>query len=138
MDNASLSEKQIPGRAALWLGLALGLLAPLLYVGQLRLEWLAAPWYMPILGTVAAALGAYALLHRRGIVRFLVALGLVLLAGLEWSVFWTTKLPPYSGPVAVGQPFPSFTTTLADGTQFTQADLAGPQATAMVFFRGRW
>jgi len=48
------------------------------------------------------------------------------------------KLPAYSGPLAVGQPFPAFTSSLADGTPFDQSKLASEQTTALVFFRGRW
>jgi peroxiredoxin len=46
-------------------------------------------------------------------------------------------LPPYTGPVKAGQPFPEFATTLADGSSFTQNDLKGEQNTALFFFNGR-
>jgi hypothetical protein len=122
----------------LWLGVVLGLLAPVLYVVQLNVGRLSKPWYLPILGTVAAGLALYAVWQRRGVARILAAGFLILLAAGEWAMFSAAKLPVYDGPVAVGQPFPAFATTLADGSPFTAADLAGPRATAMVFFRGRW
>src|SRR5262245_56741840 len=44
----------------------------------------------------------------------------------------------YTGPVKYGQPFPTFATTVADGSTFTQTDLQGNQHTVTVFFRGHW
>lgn len=122
----------------LWLGLVLGLLAPILYALQISMGHLTKPWYLPILGTAAAALALGAIWRRWGVGRLLVGTMLVLLAAGEWSLFSTTKLPAYAGPVAVGQPFPAFATALADGSLFTEANLAGPRSTALVFFRGRW
>ena len=60
------------------------------------------------------------------------------LAGFQWTFLFLVRLPEYTGPVAVGQPFPAFTTQRADGTSFTQRDLAGEQNNVLVFFRGRW
>jgi hypothetical protein len=136
--SAPSTPRQFPGRLFLWLGLVVGALGPILYVVQLRAERLTAPWYLPILGATGAILALFALSRRWGIVRFLLAGLLVLLAVGEVSLFFTTKLPPYAGPVAVGQPFPAFATTLADGSPLTEANLAGTQPTAIVFFRGRW
>jgi peroxiredoxin len=48
------------------------------------------------------------------------------------------RLPPYTGPIAVRRPFPAFDARLADGTPFTQDDLAGNRHAVLVFFRGRW
>jgi hypothetical protein len=122
----------------LWLAVLLGLLAPVAYFVQLNMERLSKPWYLPILGTAAAALALCAFWQRWGVVRFLVGGALVLLAAFEWSLFAVTKLPEYKGPAAVGQPLPAFATNLADGSAFTEANLRGPQTTAMVFFRGKW
>ncbi len=77
-----------------------------------------------------------------------------LLAGAGWYVLaWmlpptvpenaagrahTFLLPPYAGPLAVGQPFPPFVTTLVDGSPLTQESLRDGRATVMVFFRGKW
>ena len=69
----------------------------------------------------------------------IVALAAVtLLAGAEWAIIYAMRLPPYTGPITVGRPFPAFETTRADGTPFAQSDLAGAQKTVLVFFRGRW
>jgi hypothetical protein len=127
------------GRTYLWLGLALGLAGPLLLVAQLQAKRLINPWYLPILGTIGAVLVGLALARRRGIGRSLALVLLGLLATGEWFILMSmSKLPPYTGPVAIGRPFPAFSTTLADGSSFTQASLQGEQKTAMVFFRGRW
>ena len=48
------------------------------------------------------------------------------------------RLPPYAGPIAVGQPFPAFETTRANGASFGQRDLAGDKKNVLIFFRGRW
>jgi hypothetical protein len=139
MDNPSPSTARfVPGRVLFWLSLVLGLLAPIFYALQLSMGSLTKPWYLPILGTAAAALALGAVWRRFGIGRLLVGILLVLLAAFEWSLFSTTKLPAYAGPVTIGRAFPAFATTLADGSQFTEANLAGPQSTALVFFRGRW
>jgi hypothetical protein len=128
------------GRLALWLGLVVGLLGPGLYVAQLLLlRRLTTPRYMPILGTVGVVLVLFALVRRRGVLRFLVAgLLLFLAAGEWWFLLWGSRLSPYTGPVTVGQHFPKFRTTLADGSSFDETRLPGKQATVMVFFRGRW
>ena len=127
------------GRLYLWLGLALGLLGPTLYAVQLQAHRLTVPWYMPILGTIGAATMLFAATRNRGIWRFLLSALLVVLATGEWSLLLSkSKLPPYTGPVAVGKPFPAFSTTLADGSKFDETNLKGEQTTALVFFRGRW
>ncbi len=62
----------------------------------------------------------------------------VLVAGATWAFLLATRLPAYTGPIAVGQPFPVFTTMRADGTVFTQRNLQGGPNSVLVFFRGRW
>jgi peroxiredoxin len=49
-----------------------------------------------------------------------------------------SKLPAYTGPVAVGTAMPTFSTTLADGSHFDQDSLRGEQNTVLLFFRGKW
>ena len=127
------------GRGYLWLGLAVGILAPFLYVAQLAAKRLTAPWYVPILGTVALCLVLLAVIRVRTVGRKIAFLLLGVLATGEWFfLLYASKVPAYAGPVAVGQPFPAFATTFADGPPFTQADLLGERNTVMVFFRGRW
>ena len=142
MDASSTSlpaPRRSPGRLFLWLGLALGLLGPTLYFVQFQAHRLTTPWYMPILGSVAVVGVLFALFRNRSIWRFL-ALGLVVLfAASEWDLLLRqSKLPDYKGPAVVGKPFPAFSTTLADGSKFDEANLKGEQPTVMVFFRGRW
>jgi peroxiredoxin len=122
----------------LWLGLVVGLLGPGLFFVQINMERLTKPWYVPVLGAVGAALALYAFVQRRSIVRFLVMGVLVLLAAGEGAMYSMMQLPAYQGPVAVGRPFPAFASKLADGEAFTEANLAGTQGTAMVFYRGQW
>ncbi|HEV3345072.1 MAG TPA: hypothetical protein VG125_32145 [Pirellulales bacterium] len=127
----------VPGRwwALLGVGLAVGGVAA--YATQVAMHRLTMPWYLPLTATLGALAIVVSLWQRRGVGRA-IALGLVLLLAVgEWGFVLGTRLPAYSGPVAIGKPFPHFSTTRADGTSFTQNDLAG-QDTALVFFRGRW
>ncbi len=126
------------GRLAFWIGLALGLLGPIRYIAEVQAGRLVTPWYLPLMGIAGAGLVALSWVRGRGVVRLLVALFLIVLAGGESMLVAISKLPDYDGPVAVGKPFPPFSTALADGSPFTQEDLKGKQSTAMVFFRGRW
>jgi hypothetical protein len=132
------TPRRSPGRLYLWLGLALGLLGPALYTVQLQAQRLTTPWYLPILSSVAVAAVLVALFRTRSIWRFLALALLVVFAAGEWFFLLSSKMPPYAGPVAVGQPFPAFSTKLADGSSFDQDKLKGEQRTVMVFFRGRW
>ena len=127
-----------PGRPLLWLGMAVGLLGPVLYLGLMAAKVLATPWYLPVLGCLGVLLILASLVKKFTIVRLL-ALGLFgFVAYAEVHLLSMSKLPVYEGPVATGQAFPAFATTLADGTPFTQDDLKGDQNTVLVFFRGRW
>ena len=126
------------GRLLMLLGLGLAALGIAAYVGQLWLQRLAVPWYMPALALIGAALVAASLWERRTIWRALALIVVVLLGIFEVMSLYAMRLPPYKGPVAVGRPFPAFEAKLSDGSPFTQANLAGDRDTALVFFRGRW
>jgi hypothetical protein len=122
----------------LLIGVALPFLGIALYAVQLWQGRLWTPWYLPLLGTAGFILVIVAVRQARGVLRWL-ALGLVLLlAGMEWTFVLATRLPPYSGPAAIGQPLARFSTTRADGSTFTDQDLKGDRNHAIVFFRGRW
>jgi hypothetical protein len=97
-----------------------------------------APWYMPTLASLGVVLVIVSLLERRTVWRVFALLAVVVLAGAEWAFLYAVRLPAYTGPIAVGQPFPAFATKRADGTTFTQRDLAGDRNHVLVFFRGRW
>ncbi len=126
------------GRIFLLLGLGLAVLGVIAYVIQIEARNLTAPWYVPIASTVGVVFLVVALWKGRTVWRILALLLVVLLAGFEWTFLLATRLPAYNGPVAVGQPFPAFTTMRADGTSFTKRDLEGDQNSVLVFFRGRW
>jgi hypothetical protein len=126
------------GRLLLLLGLALAVLGVVAYVVQLALKRLTWPWYMPALAWLGVTLVIMSLWKRRTVWRGLALVAVLLLAGAESAALYATRLPPYAGPVAVGRPFPAFEARRADGTPFTQADLAGDQHHVLVFFRGRW
>jgi hypothetical protein len=127
-----------PGRLILVLGIALAVLGVIGYVLQIRAQRLTTPWYMPIAATVGVALLVFSLWQGRSVWRVLALLLVALLAGAEWAFLLMTRLPPYTGPIAVGKPFPAFSTSRADGTPFTQSHLKGEQTSVLVFFRGRW
>jgi hypothetical protein len=142
----SASPDQVPqrsrslGRIYAGAGFLAALLGMAGYAVQIcAFKILTTPWYMPVLASVGVGFMVVALARRRGFWRF-VGLGvLVLLAAAEWAVLLSlSRLPPYTGPLAVGKPFPDFTTTLADGSSFGRKDLEGQKDTVMVFFRGRW
>ncbi len=119
--------------------MALTVLPIVAYIMQLQLRWLTVPWYLPVVSMVAVLLLVAAFLRRRSVFRaFVLVLVGVLTAGEWFALLVLPALPPYTGPVAVGKPFPVFQTVRADGSAFTQADLKGDRETVLVFFRGRW
>ena len=126
------------GRALLLIGLGLTAVGVIAYTVQLSQQRLWAPWYLPALGTLGAALIVVSLWQRATVWRVLALILVVLVASAEWFYLLGTRLPPYTGPIAVGRPFPAFATVTSDGTPFTQADLAGDRNSVLVFFRGRW
>jgi hypothetical protein len=100
---------------------------------------LTTPWYAPVLATGGIGLVLLALRRRLGAWRVLALVFVALVAVYQWWFLLAhTRLPAYAGPVAAGEPFPEFRAARADGSPFTRADLEGKQATALVFFRGRW
>jgi hypothetical protein len=110
-----------------------------IYIFQLQAKVLRTPWYMPIMATAGLLLIAFAVVQSRSVLRSIAVVVFALFAVLEWVAFlFLVNVPDYTGPVKVEQPFPNFSTTLADGSAFTQDNLKGNQNTVMVFFRGRW
>jgi len=135
------SSRAAPPRSRgrlLLLGLGLAVAGVLAYVVQISLQRLMAPWYMPILGLLGVVLVALSLSEKRTVWRVFALLAVVLLTGAEFAFMYAVRLPPYTGPVAKGRPFPAFETTLSDGRQFTQRDLVSDRSSVLVFFRGRW
>ena len=126
------------GRLYVWLGIALVLLGPALYLIQVWAKILIVPWYAPLCATVGFGLLTLALVRARTIWRVLLVMLFGLLTAFLWFFVVSSQLPVYSGPVAAGNMFPDFTTTLADGSTFNQKSLQGDQNTVMVFYRGHW
>ena len=126
------------GRALLWLGLALPLLAIAIYAGQLYVKHFRPPWFLPVAATVGVILVVAALGRYRSFGRFAVLLFTVLLAAAAWAFLIMARLPQYDGPVAAGRAFPEFASAKSDGAPFSRRDLIGDQHTLLIFFRGRW
>jgi hypothetical protein len=128
-----------PGRLFLLLGMLLPFVGIAIYAFQVQAKVLHTPLYIPILATAGLLLIILALVQSRSIVRWLAAVIFTAFAAMLWAVFGVLmNVPEYTGPVKPQQPFPNFSTTLADGSTFTQDNLKGSQNTIMVFFRGRW
>ncbi len=127
------------GRAYLWAGVGACLLGPVLAVIQFSLRQLAVPWYSPVLATCGAVLLLVSLTRQRSVARVMTLVLVAGFAGFQWFVLgYALKLPDYAGPARVGQPFPAFASTLADGSPFTDADLRDGSRRVLTFFRGRW
>jgi hypothetical protein len=130
--------QRFTGLALLLLGLALPVLGVIGYVVQFNLGNLKMPWYLPGLAALGVVLVIFALVQKRTLWRSLALVLLVLLTGAECAFLFGLRAPAYTGPLAVGERFPAFTTMRADGTTFTQRDLEGSQNNVLVVFRGRW
>ena len=137
-DNPIPHPSPIRGRMLLLGGLGLAVLGIGIFAIQIFRQSLALPWYVPMFALVGVVLVTISMVQRRTAARIIALVGLTLLTGLEFAAWQVLRLPAYTGPIAVGRPFPAFASTLADGRPFTQADLAGKNHTALVFFRGRW
>jgi hypothetical protein len=126
-----------------WLGvLGVGLLlgGVIAYMVQFFvLGRLTTPWYAPILGTLAVLLMIAAFVERPTVARGLGAVLIGLLCAAEWYFLLViAAVPAYAGPAQAGMAAPAFTTTVADGRAFTDADLRQGTPTVLLFFRGRW
>lgn len=137
-DNLPPTPRGASGRLALAAGLGLAALGIVAYAVQVRAKMLFAPWYMPVLALAGAAFIVLSLRRARSLWRFVALAVVTLLIGAEGVFLFGSQLPRYNGPIAVGQPFPAFSTTRADGTPFTERDLKGDKTDVLVFFRGRW
>ena len=131
-------SRRYPGQLFVWLGLALTALGVIGYAVQISAQRLFAPWYLPWSATLGVLLVLISVWQAGVVWRKIVLLLVMFVASAEWFFMLGEPLPPYTGPVAVGQPFPAFATVRADGTPFTQRDLEGDQDNVLVFFRGHW
>ena len=138
-DSATAAPGRFPGRLCLLLGLACAVVGRVAYVVQFYLKNLMMPWYMPIMAVIGVALVAASLWEKRTVWRVLALMVVGLLAIAEIAFLYAVRLPPYTGPVTAGLPFPAFATRRSDGSLFTQRDLSsGDLSSVLVFFRGRW
>lgn len=127
------------GRGLFWAGLALALAGIPLFIVQSLLKRQFVPWYVPILATLGVVLMGLSLRGRRSIARY-IALGLIVaFCGFGWFALGVMiRLPEYTGPAVAMKKLPPFTTALADGRPFTQADLEMGRPTVLTFYRGHW
>jgi hypothetical protein len=140
VNNAEQARTSAERRWPLFLaGVLLCVLGPVAYFVQLQMHLLWMPWYVPALCTAGVALMMVSLLRRPGIWRCLVVAVFALLCASEWfMVLIGGRTPVYAGPAMPGHKLPAFAARLADGTPFTDSDLAKGVPTVLVFFRGRW
>src|SRR5215831_17702524 len=139
LNRTSAGTLRHPGRPLLLLGVLVALAGPVLMILlTFAAKILITNWYGPLLGTLGLALIILALMRSRSVWRWTAVVIFTLLVGFQWFALLAMRLPEYTGPVKDGQPFPAFSTTLADGSAFTQDDLKGDRNTVMVFFRGHW
>ena len=139
LNRTSAGTLRHPGRSLLLLGGLVALAGPVLMILLVfAAKILITNWYGPLLGTLGLALIILALMRSRSIWRWTAVVIITLLVGFQWWALFAMGLPPYTGPVKDGQTFPTFATTLADGSAFTQDDLQGDQNTVLIFFRGHW
>jgi hypothetical protein len=110
------------------------------YAAQVAwLHWMTTPWWLLAALTLAAIIGVHAFRQRPGWLRGFGAGLLLILAAIQWLFITVlSPLPAYTGPVAIGQPFPAFRSILADETPVSESFLRGDTATLFVFFQGRW
>jgi FtsH-binding integral membrane protein len=132
------AEHRFRGRLFLLLGVGCAVLGILAYVVQIALEQLMAPWYVPALAMLGGLLVVMSLREKRTVWRVRALIAVALIAVAEGGMIYASRLPPYTGPIALGRPMPLFATARADGSMFTQADLPGDRNSVLVFFRGRW
>ena len=127
------------GRPYFWAGIVACLLGVALVFVQFGLKHLFVPWYSPMLATIGGGLLLLSVARRRSIPRVIALVLVAVLAGFEWYFLVSfVKLPDYEGPARTGQKLPPFSTTLASGSTFTDADLRDGSRRVLVFFRGRW
>src|SRR5437016_4672060 len=77
------STKRSAGRLYLWLGVALVVLGPVVYMIQLQAKMLKVPWYAPTLATLGVALVLFSLARKVTISRIAALAVCGLLAGGE-------------------------------------------------------
>lgn len=120
-------------------GVLLFILGPALTFGQMMLGYLWTPWYVPVLMTLGVALMVISVRQRRGVWRSVWLALFALLCGGDWYLMLVaSKTPEYSGPARPGNKLPEFMATLADGSPFTNEDVANEIRSVLVFNRGRW
>ena len=127
------------GRLYIILGMLAAFSGLAIYAVQLQMKVLITPWYAPILATFGALLVVAALVKSRTVWRWLATGSITLFAAAQWLMMLVAmSAPAYTGAAIAGQPFPDFTTSLANGSVFSLEDFKRDQSTVLLFFRGRW
>src|SRR5262245_27015405 len=128
-----------PGRRLLGVSALLVLATMITWIVQIYVfKQLTVPWYVPVLGVLAASLAIVSFAKSPSIRRGVLAALIAALGIFEaFFVIRATLLPEYHGPIAIGSPFPAFSVERAGSGRFNEADLRG-QPTVLTFFRGRW
>jgi len=140
LDPAPPAAVSRPHHWALFIaGILLFVLGPAIYAVQFHVGRLEVPWYAPLLASAGVAFMILSVWRRRGVVRMLLLVLFTLACGFEWFiVVVASATPTYAGPAQPGRKVPEFTASLAEGTPFTEKDLAEGRSTILLFFRGRW
>jgi hypothetical protein len=126
-----------PGRRLFWLGWGLLFLGLGIYVIQFfALKQYVVPWYAPSLATVGVIGMLIATVQRWSVWRLLGLAVCLVVVSFEWLLLLTTGAPAYKGPKA-GDLVSAFSAIRADGSAFSERDLAG-QPTVLLLFRGHW
>src|SRR4051812_47637394 len=133
-----IASRPTSGRWLLVFGVLLPVVGIGVYAAQVSMHRLSMPWYLPAAAALGVILVAGALWRRRTVWRIVALVVVTLLAGMEGTFLYATRLPAYAGPAQAGRAFPDFKTVRADGTSFTERDLVGDRDSILVFFRGRW
>ena len=107
MSDAPAAANVVPaaGRKFVVIGILLALAGPAGYAALIAAHRLPMPWFLPISATLGAILIAASLWQARRVGRIVALVVVLLLAGAEWMFVFATRLPAYTGPIAIGQPF---------------------------------
>jgi hypothetical protein len=139
--NEAIMNETKPRRAPFFLiGVVLFILGPAINVTQMMLlGQFPTPWYLPILSTVGVLLMLISTCQNRSILRGVFLVPFAALCVFEWLMLThLTIAPAYTGPAQAGAKIPAFTASYADGTTFSDHDLAQSDLNILLFFRGRW
>src|SRR5262245_16724076 len=115
-------------------GIALFIVGPIVYAAMMQSDMLWTPWFMPILATIGVLLMVLSLWRKFGVVRGIGLLVFLVACAGEWFFFlYMIPTPQYAGAAQRNAMVPAFEATLADGSTFTNKDVAKGRSTVMLF-----